>query len=90
MSLSVPIFNGKRDLLTPNSYRGIKLLENAFKLYSKLLDRRLGEVVDINKMQYRFMPRRGTVDSVFVLRRLSEKCRAKIRSDTFNKSFYIY
>ena len=44
--MSVPIFKGKRDLLTPNSYRGIKLLEND-----------LGDVVYIDKMQYRFMPR---------------------------------
>ena len=28
-------------------------------------------------MQYGFMPGRGTVDAVFVLRRLSEKFRAK-------------
>ena len=40
------------------------------------------EVVDINKM-YGFMPGRGTVDAVFVLRRLTAKFRAK-------KFFYIY
>ena len=41
------------------------------------MGRRLREVVDIDKMQYRFMPRRGTVDAVFVLRRLSEKVNSK-------------
>ena len=67
----------KGDPLNPNSYRGIKLLEHAFKLYEKIFDGRLPEVVDIDKMQYGFMPRRGTVDTVFILSRLTEKFRAK-------------
>ena len=52
------------------------MLEYAFKLYKTVLDGRLPEVVDIDKMQCGFMPRRGTVDAVFVLRRLSETFRA--------------
>ena len=48
----VPIFKGKVDLLHPNSYRGTKLLEHAFKLCEKVLDGRLREVVDTDKMQY--------------------------------------
>ena len=38
-----------------------------------------------DKMQYGFMPGRGTVDAVFVLRRPSEKLRAKNK-----KLFFIY
>ena len=38
LSLLVPIFRGKGDPLNPNSYRGIKLLEHAFKLHEKILD----------------------------------------------------
>ena len=64
--------------------RGIKLLKQAFKLYEKVLHGRLREVVDIDEMQYGFTPRRGTVDAVFVLSRLSEKFRAK------NKLFFIF
>ena len=77
LSSLVPIFN-------PNLYRGIKLLEHAFKLYEKILDGHLREVVDIDKMQYGFMPGRGTVDAVFVLSRLSEKFRAKNRTLFFH------
>ena len=66
----VPIFKGKGDPLCPNSCKGIKLLEHAFKLYEKVLDEHLQEVADIDKMQYGFMPKRGTVDAVFILRRL--------------------
>ena len=45
-------------------------MEHAFKLYEKILDERLRELVNIDKMQYGFMPGRGTVDAVIVLRRL--------------------
>ena len=48
------------------------------------MDGRLHEVADIDKMQYGFMPERGTFDAVFVLRRLSEQFRAK------NKKFFIF
>ena len=84
LSSLVPIFTGKRDPLNPNCSRGIKLLEHAFRLYEKILDGRLREVVDIDKIQHGFMPERGTVDAVFVLRRLSEKFRAE------NKLFFIF
>ena len=50
LSLLVPIFKGKGDSLNPNSYRGTKLLEHAFKLYENILDLRLREVVDIYRM----------------------------------------
>ena len=46
-----PIFKGPEDPLHQNSYRGIKLLENTFRLY-KILDGRLCEVIDIDKMKY--------------------------------------
>ena len=77
LSSLVPIFKGKGDPLNLNSYRGIKLLEHTFKMYEKILDGRLHEAVDTDKMQYGFMPGRGTVDAVFVLRRLTKKFRAK-------------
>ena len=47
----------------------IKLLMVGGDKQSKVLDGCLHEKVDIDKMQYGFMPGRGTVDAVFVLRR---------------------
>ena len=77
LSSLVPIFKGKGDPLNPNSYRGIKLLGFAFKLYQKVLKGCLHKVVDIVKIQYGFIPGRGAANVVFVLRRLSSKFRAK-------------
>ena len=55
------------------------MLEHAFKVYEKVLDDCLHEVPGIDKMQYSFMAGRGTVDAVFVLRRLSKNSKPKIR-----------
>ena len=71
-------------LLNTNSYRGINLLEHVFKL-CEVLDGRLREVVDIDKLQYGFMLGRRTVNAVFVLRSLSEKFKAKDK-----KLFFIF
>ena len=51
---------------------GIEFLEHDFELFEKILDGHLCEVVDIDKMQYGYLPGRGTVDAVIVLRRLTE------------------
>ena len=79
----VSIFKEKGDSLNPNSYRGIKLLEHAFELYEKVLDGCLLEVVDIDKMQYGFVPGRGTANALVVLRRPIKKFRTK------NKKFFF-
>ena len=76
----VPIIKGKGDPLNSNSYRGIKLLEHAFELYKKVLDGHWREVVDINRMQYGFMPGRGPVDAVFALRGLVKNSEPKMRN----------
>ena len=65
LSLLEPVFKAKGDPLNPNSYRGIKLFEPAFKLFEKILDGHLCEVVDMDKMQYVFMPERGIFDAAF-------------------------
>ena len=49
------------------------------------MDRRLRKVVYIDKMQYGFMPRRGTADPEFVLRRHIEQIRAKNK-----KLFFVF
>ena len=71
-----PILEEKGGLLNPNSYWGINLLEHAFKLY-EILDRRLREVVDIDKSQYGFISGRETINAAFVLRKFCEKVRVK-------------
>ena len=52
------------------------MFEHALKLYEKVLDGRLRKLVDIDKMQYGFMPGKGTVAAAFILRRAAEKFRS--------------
>ena len=79
----VPVFKGKGDPLNPIFYRGIKLLEHTFKLYKKDMVGRVCEVVNIDKMHNGFMSGSGTVDTVFVLRRLQSQIQSQIKRTSF-------
>ena len=43
------------------------------KIVEKVLENRLRCIVKVNEMQFGFMPGKGTVDAVFILRRLQEE-----------------
>ncbi|XP_015776010.1 PREDICTED: uncharacterized protein LOC107354102 [Acropora digitifera] len=55
------------------AYKGVKLLEHAMKIVEKLLERRMRLMVKVDEMQFGFMPGKGTIDAVFILRRLQEE-----------------
>ena len=55
-SLVVPIFQGKGDVMSCGSYRGVKLLEHAMKIVERVLERQIQTLVNLNKMQFGFMP----------------------------------
>ena len=67
----------KGHILICGMYRGAKLLEHAMKIVVKVFDERFTKVVAIDDMQFGFMPSKGTVDTVFILRRIQEKYLAK-------------
>ena len=76
-SAIVPIFKGKGDVMSCGSYRGVKLLEHAMKIVEKLLERQIRTLVNLNKMQFGFMPGKGTVDAIFVVRRMQQEYQKK-------------
>ena len=67
-SLMVHIFEGKDDAMGCGSYRGLKLLEYAMKIDERVLERRIQTLINSNKMQFEFMPGKGTVDSLLFMR----------------------
>ena len=69
----VPIFKGKRDVMCCGAYRRVKLLEHAMKIVERVLKKRIRCLVNMNKMQFGFMPVRGTIDAPFILRRMQEE-----------------
>lgn len=72
-SITVPIYKGKGDPLECGSYRGIRLLEQAMKIIERVLERRIREQVDIDKMQFGFRPGRGTTDAIFIVRQVQRE-----------------
>jgi len=72
-SVLVPLYKGKGDPKGCGSYRGIKLLEHGMKVLERVLERRLRQKLNIDEMQCGFMPGRGTIDALFIVRQLQEK-----------------
>ena len=70
----VPIFKGKGEVRNCSTYR-VKLLEHAMKIVERVLERRIRESVNIDSMQFGFMPGKGTTDALFVVRRMQEEYR---------------
>ena len=52
------------------------------KIYERVLEKRLRQQVVIDNMQIGFMPGRGTMDTIFIVRQLQEKHLAKRKSYT--------
>ena len=73
----VPTFKGKGDVTNCGSYRGVKLLEHGMKIIERVLERRIRVIVDFDEAQFGFMPGKGTIDALFLVRRLKEGHRAK-------------
>ena len=72
-SIVVPIFNGKGDAMNCGAYRGVKLPEHAMKIVENVLEKRMRHMVKVDEVQFGFMPGKGTIDAVFILRRLQEE-----------------
>jgi len=82
------VYKCKRDALEYSSYRGIKLLEQPMKVLERVVERRLRNLVKIDKMQFGFRPGRGTTDAIVIVRQVQERflektgfrgCRKSIR-----------
>ncbi len=52
---------------------GIKLLEHGLKILEKTLDKRTRALVEIDPKQFGFMPRKSTIDAIFIVRQVAEK-----------------
>ena len=78
-STMTTLYKGKGDPLSCSAYRGIKLLELGLKVFDRIMDRRIRNRVTINESQFGFMPGRGTVDAIFIVRQLQEKYLGKNR-----------
>ena len=54
------------------NYQGVKLLEHGMKVVERLLEKKIEIIVKIEKIQFGFMPGKGTVDAIYIVRRVQE------------------
>jgi hypothetical protein len=71
----VPIFKNKEDVQSCTNYRGIKLMSNTMKLWERIIEHRLRGVTNVTENQFGFMPGRSTMEAIFLIRQLMERCR---------------
>ena len=88
MSFILSLYKGKGDALDRGSYRGFKLTEHVMKVMEKILDEMIRAMIDIDEMQFAFVPGRGTTDAIFITRQLQEKFLA--RKDPNDKNHILY
>ena len=51
----------------------MKLLEHAMKIAVRVLERRIRTLINLNKMQFGFLPRKGIVDEIFILGKMQQE-----------------
>ena len=76
-SFIINLYKGKGDALERGNYRGLKLLDQAMKVIERIVEKLIRDIVNIDEMQFGFMPGKGTTDAIFILRQLQEKFLAK-------------
>jgi len=76
----IPVYKGKGDVRSCGNYRSIKLLEHGMKVIERVFVKRLRTVIDIDEMQMGFMPGKGTIDAIFIIRQMMEKYEAAGRN----------
>jgi len=74
-STLIPVFKNKGDIMDCGNYRGIKLMSHSMKLYERVQETRLRNIVEISEEQFGFMKGKSTMDAIFALRQLQEKFR---------------
>ena len=77
MSIIINCFKGKGDAVERGNFRGLKLLEHLMKVFERVMEKYIRDAVNINEMQFGFMPGRGTTDAIFITRQVQEKFLAK-------------
>ena len=74
-NLLVPIHKNKGDAQCCGNYRGIKLISHTMKVWERIIEARLRDILQINEEQYEFMPGKETTHAMFALKMLMKKYR---------------
>ena len=80
----IPINKNKGDLMNSGNYRGIKLMCHSVKLYERVHENRLRNIVSISEEQFGFMKGKSTTDAIFALRQVQES------AEKDSKTYAVY
>ena len=73
LSTVVPILMGKGDISNHCCHRYVKFHEHGMKVVERVLENRLNRNVTVDEMQFGFMPERGAIDAVFILKKAARR-----------------
>ena len=76
-------FKNKGDATKRGNYRWFKLLENMMKVSERVIEQNIRELVDIDAMQFGFIPGKGAMDAIFIVRQLQERYLEKKKKLSF-------
>lgn len=79
LSFIINYYKGKGDSLERGNYRGLKVLDQVLKIVEHVFEAIIRKQVDIDSMQFGFMPGKGTTDAIFILRQLHDKQKERPR-----------
>ncbi|KAI5738368.1 hypothetical protein M8J77_006061 [Diaphorina citri] len=74
-SFTLPFFKNKGDSRKCENYRGISLMSHTLKIYERILEKRLRNIVQVDENQCGFVPGKSTTDAIQTVRILVEKYR---------------
>ena len=74
-SVLITIYKNKGDAQGCGNYRGTNLITHTMKIWEKIIEARLKDIVEISKQQYGFMPGRRTTDAIFAFKMLMKNYR---------------
>ena len=77
MSVIINCFKGKGDAVEHGNCRGLKLLDHFMKIFERVIEKYIREAVNIDDMQFGFMPGKGTMDAIFITRIMQERFLAR-------------
>ena len=77
LDIVAPILKGKSDIRNCRYYGDVRPLDHGMNVEERVLDKRNHRIVGVDEMQYGFMPERGTIAAVFILRSQQEEYHAK-------------
>ena len=71
-SIIISLYKGKGEALDRGNYQGLNLTEHILKIMEHIIEDFIQNIVNIDNMQFGFMPGHGTTDTIFILRQIQE------------------